>query len=398
MSKRKPGLYRRANVTGGYEWHIDKCIRKFGRLCESTGTDDAEEAERYLEQRVREIREAAIFGVRPRRKFREAATKYLTDFKDMRSISSAAAALKDLDKFIGEEWLDRISHDSFKPYIEAKQNPSEPPKGRKRKKPLAPGTLNRRISVARRVLNLSARLWRDKESGHTWLAQAPLIRMLPDSGARKAYPLDWSEQRLLFGQLAVHLELMSLFDVNTGLRDEELCGLQWAWEQRIPELDTTEAKRSVFVLPGWITKNGQPRVVVLNDIAQSVLERVRGQHPGYVFTWVNRDGRRYRLDRVLNSGWKNARRRAAAMYEKELGRPTPEGFKRVRVHDLRHTYGRRLRSAGVSREDRKDLLGHKQGDVTTDYSVAEIRNLLDAANRITQSRGSPALTVLRLTA
>jgi hypothetical protein len=59
--------------------------------------------------------------------------------------------------------------------------------------------------------------------------------------------------------------------------------------------------------------------------------------------------------------------------------------------------GRRLRAAGVSFEDRQDLLGHRSTRVTTDYSAAELRNLLNAANRLKKSRKSPAMTVLRLT-
>lgn len=41
-----------------------------------------------------------------------------------------------------------------------------------------------------------------------------------------------------------------------------------------------------------------------------------------------------------NSGWQEAR--------VEVGLP------HVRVHDLKHTFGRRLRAAGVSLEDRMD--------------------------------------------
>ena len=52
------------------------------------------------------------------------------------------------------------------------------------------------------------------------------------------------------------------------------------------------------------------------------------------------------------------------------------------MHDLRHTFGPRLRAVGVSFEDRQDLLGHRCTRVTTDYSAAELRNLLDAANRV----------------
>jgi hypothetical protein len=95
MSKRTPGLYRRPK-SGRQEWHIDKWIKHHGRLCESTGTDDEEEAKRYLEKRVREIREAVVFGVRRKRTFREAATKYLRDFSHKPSIGRSALALKDM--------------------------------------------------------------------------------------------------------------------------------------------------------------------------------------------------------------------------------------------------------------------------------------------------------------
>ena len=79
-----------------------------------------------------------------------------------------------------------------------------------------------------------------------------------------------------------------------------------------------------------------------------------------------------------NSGWQSARKRA----ELPL----------ARVHDLKHTFGRRLRAAGVSFEDRQDLLGHKSGRITTHYSGAELSNLVEAAEKACQvrSRKSPA--------
>ncbi len=65
--------------------------------------------------------------------------------------------------------------------------------------------------------------------------------------------------------------------------------------------------------------------------------------------------------------WQRARKRA--------------GLSHVRVHDLKHTFGRRLRAAGVSFEDRQDLLGHRSGRITTHYSGAELENLYLAANK-----------------
>ena len=65
------------------------------------------------------------------------------------------------------------------------------------------------------------------------------------------------------------------------------------------------------------------------------------------------------------------------------------------MHDLKHTFGRRLRSAGVSFEDRQDLLGHKSARITTHYSSAELLNLWEAVNKICDGRAGPALTLLR---
>lgn len=71
-------------------------------------------------------------------------------------------------------------------------------------------------------------------------------------------------------------------------------------------------------------------------------------------------------------------------------------LKQVRVHDLKHTFGRRLRAAGVSFEDRQDLLGHRSGRITTHYSAAELSSLIEAANKVCdRGEGRPELVVLR---
>ena len=81
-----------------------------------------------------------------------------------------------------------------------------------------------------------------------------------------------------------------------------------------------------------------------------------------------------RLARMLSTGWRTARRLA--------------GLCGVRVHDLKHTFGRRLHAVGVNFEDRQDLLGHRSGKITTHYSTAELENLYQAANRVCEIRQS----------
>ena len=200
------------------------------------------------------------------------------------------------------------------------------------------------------------------------------------------------EQRLLFSELAGHLARMALFKVNTGTREHEVCGLRWEWEVQVPELET-----SVFIIPADHVKNGAERYVVLNRTAKSVIEACRDEHKDFVFTKEARDGQRHPQSRMNNSGWKAARERAAERYPEEFGRPCPQGFRRIRVHDLKHTFGYRLRAAGVSFEDRKTLLGHKASHVTTHYSAADIETLISLAEKVCElaSRKSPALSIVR---
>lgn len=72
-----------------------------------------------------------------------------------------------------------------------------------------------------------------------------------------------------------------LFALNTGAREQEICQLRWEWEIHLPELET-----SVFVLPDWMTKNNEVRVIVLNSVATSVINSQRGNHPSRVFTYL----------------------------------------------------------------------------------------------------------------
>jgi hypothetical protein len=41
------------------------------------------------------------------------------------------------------------------------------------------------------------------------------------------------------------------------------------------------------------------------------------------------------------------------------------------------------------------LLGHKNGDITTHYSAAEIEELLEASERICAAKSTPSITLLR---
>jgi integrase len=209
MAQHKPaGLTLRREV-----WHIDKDI--YGtRICESTGTSELKEAIAILARRIDEVRESHFFGTRKPRTFREAATKFLEENQHKRSLERDARALAGLDPYIGDFHLQRVHTGTLQTFIRDRS-----------KAGASPGTVNRDLAVVRRILNLCARLWRD-ESDRPWLDTA-LIQMQRHPNKRPPYPLSMEEQRLLFSELAGHLGRMALFKVNSGTREQEVCGLRW---------------------------------------------------------------------------------------------------------------------------------------------------------------------------
>lgn len=358
MAKRATsGLRRRGGL-----WHIQKQVKGYGTLYESTGTADLQEAERFLAHKLEEIREIQIYGARPRVTFEAAAERYVIEYGHLKSMRTIVAELKRVMAEIGHLYVDQIYDDTLAAF-----------KQQARAKGLAAGSINKTLAHVSRVLNLCARKWRT--NGKTWLSESPLIEKV--SGPEKqAYPLEWEEEAALLAELPPHLRQMALFDINTGLRESALTELRWEWEVKVPELGT-----AVFVCPGWLNGENKDKeyLLVLNSVARRVLDEERGKHPERVFTYEGAP-----LAGMYNSAWKRA--------WKAAGLPTDPRYRRG-VHNLRHTFGHRLRAAGVSFEDRQDLLWHTAGRVTTRYSAPDIQRLIDAVEAIqSRTRG----TVLRV--
>jgi integrase len=251
---------------------------------------------------MEENRQAIIYGVRPKRIFKEAATKYLLESQKS-SLRDSALHLKLLDKYIGDLPLESIHMGTLQSYIQNRRT-----QGVKNR------TINYALQTVRHILNLAAMEWID-EYGLTWLATAPKIKLLSQLDARKPSPLSWEQQTKLFNELPDHLAKMALFKVNTGCREQEVCSLRWEWEEFIPELKT-----SVFVIPAHLVKNRMARIVVLNSEARAVIKQLRGKHAEYVFTYNGN-----RVQAMNNSAWQKARKRVGLQ---------------VRIHDLKHTFGR----------------------------------------------------------
>ena len=180
---------------------------------------------------------------------------------------------------------------------------------------------------------------------------------------------------------------MSLFMLNSGVRDDVVCKLRWEWEIKVPELSV-----SVFEVPAMNVKaRKRSRLLVCNSLAQSVVESVRGQHDEFVFVYqrLRKDGSPGKgtprsVQTMNNTAWQRARREA------DLGD--------LHVHDSRHTTGMRLRKAGVSEGTRADVLWHTSPTMTRHYSMAQIVELHAALEKIKDdtSRWNKSLATLKL--
>lgn len=363
--------------------------RIFARL----GKVSQDDAEAWLRQQQAELdaRRAQQLRQGDEQLFRTAAGKYLMELQaspDVRTLETISWHIVLLNAWVGNLPLCEVCNDSFTAF-KADRLAGRGPDGRpllvgsearrRQAAPVKPATVNRSLEVASTVLHRAARVWRS--NGRPWLATAPLIEMLDESGKRKPYPLSWSEQSELLRHLPSHLQRMALFALNTGARDDNVCGVRWEWE-----VPVAEVKRSVFVVPASEFKSKRPHVLILNDIAWRIVEEQRGRHRDFVFVYrrervVNLDDEPAmqfrRIDTMNNTGFQRARVAA--------------GLPQVRVHDFRHTFGQRLREAGVSEEDRALLLGHATGEMTQLYATATVARLLEAANKAMETRDRTTL-------
>jgi integrase len=234
--------------------------------------------------------------------------------------------LKVVMPYIGHLSIDKIHAGILDEFI----------KDRKRQG-ISAGTLNRDMAIIQRILSLAARLWRDAQ-GRQWLDTVPMFPKIAGE-KRKPRPISWAEQERLIKILPKYLAEMSIFALNTGLRDQEICGMKWGNEFQINGLNT-----SVFVISEDRAKNERERIVPLNSILQAIINSRRSHQGEFVFEFKGN-----RLSRMNNRAWRKVREAA--------------GLKEVSVHDLRHTSNRRLRAMDVSLEDRQDLLGHHAGRI-----------------------------------
>jgi len=145
---------------------------------------------------------------------------------------------------------------------------------------------------------------------------------------------------------------MVILALNTGMRRGEIFGLKW---------EDIDSERKIITIRE--TKNGEARRIPFNDEVMKLLGEIPKFESPYLFPGKKGE----RLNNFSNA-FVRVREKA--------------GLKDFRFHDLRHTFASYLVMSGVDLFTVKELLGHKDIDMTIRYSHLAPEHKKVAVNKV----------------
>ena len=324
-------LFKRGNTWWAYVW-IDG-----QRHAKSTGTPNRRQAETIERQFHDELNDARhrLPQLQPTMTFAELTARFIGGGM---ARPHSLDRLKHLLPFFADIQLIDINTSVIRKYRQE----------RNREKTLTAATVNRDLSVLRRLL-----YWAVEEG---YLAQNPLGRLRMERERRTKRPvLSLREEQLLLAAAPPHLQRIILCALHTGMRRGEILSQRWEdidFDNRI--LHVSHSK----------TPEGEAREIPLTRRLYEMLVNQRASR-GPVFTYEGNP------IRIVKTSWAASLRRS--------------GIRHVRFHDLRHTANTRMMLAGVLQEVRREIIGHtsrRSRDVNDRYTQIELPEKREAIRKL----------------
>jgi integrase len=297
-----------------------KVERDGRRIVRTTGTRDKTQAQELHDRFVADLWRETRLGDKPKYTWGEAVSRWLSEKRDKSSLDTDKSRLLWLSSEIGAKRpLVSLTNEFVERLIESRQ------KCKRHGRPLTAATVNRTLAALSGVLNC-ARQW-------GWIDATPYIRHLPEPKKRVNF-LSREELHCLIVELPQNLAEITAFAVLTGLRENNILGLQWK---------DVDLERGVCWVHHDEAKGKKAIGVPLSHDAVSVLQmRIGHSQPFGPMT------------RVSNHPWYKARKRA--------GMPT------LRFHDLRHTWASWHTMNGTPRAVLQELGAWSDGRMVERYS------------------------------
>jgi site-specific recombinase XerD len=201
----------------------------------------------------------------------------------------------------------------------------------------APASINRELAMLSKAFNVAVKEWE-------WLKDNPVSKVPreKEDNERDRW-LTVDEEQSLLENSPEWLRDIVLFNLHTGLRQDELLSLTW---------DRVDMFRKTILIAD--TKNGKPRTIPLNKTALGILEskaRVISIKSQIVFH--------------SKSGTKIDKHNLRRAFVIAMGKAGIEDFT---YHGLRHTFATRLAQSGDDLLRISKLLGHNDTKTTQRYA------------------------------
>ena len=323
-------LYRRK---GSPNWWVKISIASHIVQC-SSGTANKALAMEYHDSLKANLWEQKRLGVKPKRFWYEAVTRWLDETSDKRTHKEDINKLKWLDDYLGNLALDEISLTVIDKIKAAKLKEAKKT------------TVNRYLALVRAILKKAELEWE-------WVDKVVKVKLYQEPRGRER-SLNKQEFQALMQELPLHMRDIVSLAVFTGLRQNNIARLQWSW---------IDLETGYITVPADSSKNGSPIPVYMEETAKAIILRQQGKHSRFVFTYRGNP-----IATLNTRAWRNALKRA--------------GIENFRWHDLRHTWATWHRQAGTPTHELQKLGGWKTAVMVERYAHIAPEALKGAAARL----------------
>ena len=353
-------------------WWIHYRDRNGIRRSESTGTEDWQEAQKRLRERLdaRDNNVLEIVRKGESLSFGQWADFFLENYSKppMRAEKTHQTNLrvaKHLKSAWGANKLVDITADHVEFYLRERLRRRVRIKtshGHRERGVLKPATVHQEFRVLRRMLNVAVRkklLPANPCSG----VEFPV----PVKGLFRPHYVSWSEQKRIENHAMQHLRNIVRIITETGLR---------VYKELMPmKKDQVDLRNAVVWIPDSKTPNGIAEVPLTPLAIEAFRDQmaIAGEGPFLFPSGLNSSGHQ----KTLKTGWCKTLRRAKIPY--------------FRIYDLRSTYATRLSAGGVADEWVTQLLRQGDSQVFKRYSQMKLQMKREALEKLNRQANEMAL-------
>lgn len=341
VTGKEVAMYKRGGVWWANVRHGGKRIQK------SLETGDKKLA-KAIEAKIKiELAEGKFFDkpVGQNKTFKDMIEKFMKEHAPKVSVNtqkSYLVSLKHLLSYFNDSKLTAITPKMISDYKILRYNEG-----------MKSSTINRERAMLSKAFNLAMKEWE-------WIKDNPVCKVPKEKENKRDRWLSEDEEKRLLENSPQWLRDIIVFDLHTGLRQDELLSLQWG---RVNLFNKTIIIQE--------TKSGKPRTIPLLETALTILTekaKVRNLKSDLVF--------------LSNAMTKIDCHNLIRALHTAMGKA---GIQDLHFHDLRHTFATRLAQRGYDIGKISMLLGHYNISMTQRYTHHNIESLRDGMQVLEKS-------------